>query len=856
MPQKMTESFITTTRPGAYFDVKVKSTPVGAATSGNIVIMGEARGGAAVYGIDSTDGDILKDNYYTPDQLDRVVSKYISGPIVDAFRALSSPSGDNKITGSANRIYIAKTNTGTKSQATIATTYGTLADKNYGIDGDKYYYQISKVYGETAPTITGSDITFSAVSEVTTFVAEADAADSLDGDYILISSPTVDYHIWFNTTGGAAVDPNPGTSTPIEVALTTGDAAIAVADAIRTELAANFPTIFTTDAAGSATLNITAVATGAAKSAPTIGTTAWGTAAVVAVEGDDADGSFLNGASFSIRENGEAASVITLSANEGDHDSITELAAEIQALLTTATIGVTCVASGAALLFTASVIADNAANALSYGRSFELIDSTLGDLAALGHVEGLNVASQEPEVQVDINRQDTNVNEEHNVKAEIALNVGYEGTSATFSFNASGVLSTVVVGGTGASITALDTTIYPTLKDLADYLNSQDGYTASVTSTSSQLAPSALDVQSAVGICSSIASTAPGKIKQSAYNFTVKVGESTSLDFTATATAGLPDIMASVAYLSGGVKGFTTGANIVSATSDLETIIAANFVIPLFSRDASDDIADDLTDSSSTYTIAAINAGIKSHVLKMSTPKIKRHRTAFLSYWGTFAESQDQAGSAANARVSVCFQKSSQLNSTGSVEEFFPWYTSCIAAGMQAAGFYKAIVNKYANVISFTDPTGFDSGSPGDIETAIGSGLLFMEKLVNGNKWVSDQTTYGVDTNFVYNSVQAMYTGDILSLDLAASFQAAFVGESLADVDAGSALAYLSSKMDAYKKQKLIAASSDAPLGFKNAKIEMSGPIMRVSVEIKLSTAIYFIPINIEFSQVQSSAIQ
>jgi len=131
-----------------------------------------------------------------------------------------------------------------------------------------------------------------------------------------------------------------------------------------------------------------------------------------------------------------------------------------------------------------------------------------------------------------------------------------------------------------------------------------------------------------------------------------------------------------------------------------------------------------------------------------------------------------------------------------------------------------------------------------------------MEKGVVGSKWVSDQTSYGVDTNFVYNSIQAMYAIDLTSLDLAASFQTAFVGQSLADVDSSTALSFLASKMDSYKKQKLIAASDDAPLGYKNAKVEINGPIMSISVEIKPATAIYFIPISIEVSQVTNSAAQ
>ena len=129
-----------------------------------------------------------------------------------------------------------------------------------------------------------------------------------------------------------------------------------------------------------------------------------------------------------------------------------------------------------------------------------------------------------------------------------------------------------------------------------------------------------------------------------------------------------------------------------------------------------------------------------------------------------------------------------------------------------------------------------------------------MEQAVVGNKWVVDQTTYGFDTNFVFNSIQAMYASDLVALNTADSFQTAFVGKSLADVDASTALSFLASLMNNFKSQKLISASDDAPLGFKNAKVSINGPVMEVSVEVKLTTAILFIPITLEFSQVQSEA--
>ena len=272
----------------------------------------------------------------------------------------------------------------------------------------------------------------------------------------------------------------------------------------------------------------------------------------------------------------------------------------------------------------------------------------------------------------------------------------------------------------------------------------------------------------------------------------------------------------------------------------------------MFSRDATADIIDGLTDSSSTYTIDAINSVVKSHVLKVSTPKIKKNRIAFCSKWDTFANIKNAAGVLSHPRISLCFQKAL----AGLSVTYFPWYNACIAAGMQAGGFYKALVHKYANIISAIDPSGFDANNIGYEEDALESGLLFLERTPTGYRWVSDQTTYGFDSNFVYNSIQAMYMADTLALDLSLSYDNAFVGQSLADVDASTALSFLASKMEGYRKLKMIAPSDDAPVGYKNARISINGPIMEIFVEVKLATALYFIPITIEFSQISSTAAQ
>lgn len=708
MSMKLSNSFVSTSIPGSYIHTTVQSNPVGLGSSGIVAIIGEADGGDKNSPVSS--------NSFGPDQLSLVQQTYVSGPIVDAFRALSAPSADTDITSSANRILIVKTNNSLKASALVDTDYGTLLDKNFGINGNKYKFQITQVASETAPVLTGNTI--------------------------------------------------------------------------------------------------------------------------------PALGAALNASSFSIRLNGGAATVVTLSATATDHDTVAHLVTELNTLLPVGIVASPGLSSNT-LELTVSV--DAAANRKGFGKSFELIDSTPGDLAALGLTASLTVSSQEPSVEVSVIRPDNGTNQVVDVTSDIAMSIGYQGATCTMTINQ----TTKTLVTTGVNPLSIDLTQYKTCSDLAAFISSQTGYSCSVSSGSNQLPTSALDAV-VTTIASSSSNFKPGRIKKASYNFQKALSTSTALSFVPTVFAGLPAPM-SMTFLTGGAKGATLAADVVSAIDQLATV-QVNIIVPLFSRDASLDITDGLTDSSSTYTIDAVNAAVKNHCIQYSTPKLKRNRICVLSKQDTFTNIKAAAQTIANFRCSLVMQQASQVDSTGAVKVFAPWYTACVAAGMQTGGFYKSITNKFANVISFIDPSGFDSGSPSNVEDALDAGLMFLTKEIAGNRWVSDQTSYGFDTSFVYNSMQAVYASDLLALDLMASFQAAFVGKSLADVNAGVAYAFLATKMDGYKKIKLIAGSDDAPLGWKNGKVSISAPTMNVEVEIKLATAIYFIPISLNISAVQQTA--
>ena len=74
-------------------------------------------------------------------------------------------------------------------------------------------------------------------------------------------------------------------------------------------------------------------------------------------------------------------------------------------------------------------------------------------------------------------------------------------------------------------------------------------------------------------------------------------------------------------------------------------------------------------------------------------------------------------------------------------------------------------------------------------EDALKSGILFLERVETGGfRWVSDQTTYAVDNNFVFNSIQAVYVSDLMALTLIQTFDRLVVGKSVAQISAAAAL--------------------------------------------------------------------
>src|SRR6202142_2336957 len=807
----------TLTTPGAYAQYQVLQAASGQSTTGILMLVGESNSGP-----DYTQEADLGANFFGPTESQLVINKYGSGRIVDAFGSACSPSNDPQITGTFAGCIIVKTNPSVAASVGIlnyaSTNYGTLQAKLQGAPGNQIFYQLTAAQAEVVPT-TGSFALMLPINS-TNISLRVNGGSTNAVTFSALETPAA-MATALNVTGVTAT----GGTDLLTIGSVTGTLALAIVsgNAVTITYSVNWQGVV--PVAG-ATLYIPA-------------------ASVLASVHANNAGSYIV----------TAASATTISATKlldvtGAHNALTPPTAQVAISVASTSNDLKC--------YAAVVVSNTAANPIDgTGKCLEIANLTSGtgfltDIAytlnGITPVAATWVSSTatpflitsafEYSVTLDETRQSDQVNNLITSGGNGLLQLGYEATTAQAVVNATTITLTFTGGvGTGSPI-AITLANYTTIADLASYISSLAGWAAAPeTAVLGAQSPKTLD-QGTYTCCSTFTTTGlpvmPGRIKQDAYAFfTALANNGLLLKLATQATTGLPAPTTSIAFLSGGAKGASSDATVAAALNALK-VVRGNFVIPLFSQDASLDIVAGYTAPGSTYTIAAIHSNARSPVLQMSTLKAKRNRQAFLAYRGTFAKAQTTAANLASARCSLNFQDISTTSTTsGSLVQFQPWMGAVNAAAMQAGGGYKAIFNKLLNINGAIQGAGdFSDQDPDAI----------------------DQTTYGRDNNFVFNSIQAQYSADRIQLTTQKLMQAAFVGQSLADISASQALLVLDSIMTQLFTLKLIAFSSDAPNGYKNAVINIAGPLMNVTFEAKEATSLYFININFTISQITQSA--
>ena len=445
----------------------------------------------------------------------------------------------------------------------------------------------------------------------------------------------------------------------------------------------------------------------------------------------------------------------------------------------------------------------------------------------------------------------TPIAESFSAGGDIALQIGYKGATCSMVISDSMLTTTASNAADSLSINLAD---HATLSNLVDFINSKQNYSAALGKLSLQsLSPVQLDNVSA-SIASSGAALKPGRIKWDAAAWYTAVSQSVLVEIPVFAAAGLPENENAFTYLTAGAKGSSSGADFTAAIDACE-MVNTNFIVPLVDQDASLDIAAGTTDIASTYTLASVNAYVKSHAIAMSAVKARKNRIAFCSVRDSFANCKLAAQSMAHPRVVMSFQQPKDIGSDGNIAVQPVWYMACKEAGITAVAGFRSIVKKLLNISGIVQPSGFDSRRRSDLEDALLAGLLPVESVPTGGfRTISDQTTYSADNSFAWNSITVGYLSDLMALTMIQNSDNSLVGESVALVSASVARSFFETQLADFKRLNWISASDDAPLGWKNLKISIVGNVLNVSVEVKPSTAILFVVIEMALSEVTQAA--
>jgi hypothetical protein len=819
--------------PGPYSSAKVEASSGILGTNGVLFLVGEADQGPAF----SEEAD-LSVNFFGPDQKSDIIAKYASGRIVDAFCGAASASNDVQIQGSFSGAYILKTNTSGVARTTLPA-----------IGGGTYGYLTASAAGGDGNLITR---TITATDEVRPSTGNT-----------VICSPPVNTNVTVRVNGGAATT----------VSLTAGMTPAQIATAFDAVTGVTPSTTIARNVINVSRVITVALTGGGAYNASFTSTVAWNTtpnAGDILMLPTDVGGFNVNSEGTYVVTSATSTIIYATKLMDGATATLTPPVPE--ASLTITPTAFECYPPISINMDPSSPLAILSGT----GKSLEIANTSTGDFASLCYTfNGDTVApsladwvsttasptcvvsSQEYQVHLNTARQKGQINETIDIGEGPVLSLGYVGTTASATI-ANGVMTLTLVGGASSALSPIVINLAdrPTVRNLCDYIGSLSGFTASPTlETYSSILSTRLDPGTYSFGSSTGAMT--GRIKTDGYDFQSYVNSQSVLvgvtpAGTATVLTGLPDV-ASLGFLNGGTKGSTDNAAIQAAFDRMKGL-KGNFVIPLFSQDASLDVAAGLTDASSAYTIASINSMARSHCLQMSGFKTKKWRRAICSFKGTFAQAKNAAGNFANAIGNMTFQDVIDTNFQGTLTTFQPWMAAVKAASMQAGGFYKDITWKYIQ-ISGASCVGYDPDLDSNVEGALYAGLLPITKDNGGFKWVSDQTTYSMDDNFVYNSLQAGYAVDLIQATTVERMGRAFVGQSLADVSASTGVTVFKAIMADLAGLKLIAGDDSAPSGVKNIVVKIrNGNAMLVSAEVKLATAIKFVVISFLVQAISQTA--
>ena len=456
--------------------------------------------------------------------------------------------------------------------------------------------------------------------------------------------------------------------------------------------------------------------------------------------------------------------------------------------------------------------------------------------------------------------------------AQDIISIEYTGDATTAVVDIAGAsraaltLSTTLAGDQTDSSVDLSIPLAPlTMRQLVDTINAQVGYSASVISVPNSVrAATELDVLSAVDITSSVT------MRRLQFEILDLINSSDRVEASLEATpiGGLP-VNTVGSALSGGAQGASSN----SSFSDGYAASLAqdyNVLVPAISRDATEDIADAVlgfTDAASDYTVEAVIAAQISHLNLRGTIQNRREAQGMFGVRkSTRAAAFDFIANRNSELVQGFMQDARVLDVNANLSVVQPHVVAGIAAGIRlGTEVGEPLTHKQVGIVQlghFINPeTLLEEGdlNPAlDGDDAILSGVTLLEAAQGGFRIVLDNTTYGVDDNFVLNRGSVLEASFFVFRTLRETAESVFVGRKISAGTADSIRNVVKNRLRELNAPavNIITSSDDAPEGFveETFTVTVSGSVATVSVEFKPVQGLEFVLFDFVLGDIQQSA--
>lgn len=549
-------------------------------------------------------------------------------------------------------------------------------------------------------------------------------------------------------------------------------------------------------------------------------------------------------------QNGDASETVTFSSPTNLADVITQIEAQ--------TTGLTASDAGLGVL---KIEMDLEANGhrSGRGRSLELIGGTaLGDLFLTAQSA---LPEDEYQASLVITQPRDGLIESVTVGGEVAMSLGRDSSDSCTAATVTVTDTSMTLTATGSSSYTLAFEDYPLIRDLVNAISALDGWSASASATV-QLRPSTeLDNVSAIGAYSDTYS--PARIKRDAQAVAEFFDDASLVALSAQATKGLPDQEGAL-NLTGGLRGASSSSNFDAgfAAALGET---PNVILPAISQDASADILLGLTDAASTYDIETVHAQLDTHLILRGNINNRKEAQGMVGYRKAAKADVFEQSATLNSALTQMFMQDVQVVDSSNVLTWKqPHVHAALAAGIRlGTEVGEPLTHKFLNAAGIGHYVNASTGVVGGdfdplihFDEAIDAGVTFAEPASAGYRIAIDNTTYGIDSSFVYNRGSVVEAAQYIAKTVRTDAELAFIGQKNAVVDATTIKSRIRTKLVELFEDNITTASDDAPQGFVEDTfiVTITGNTAEVEVEVKPVQGLDFIFITFTLGESTQSA--